>query len=89
MGIYMNSLTTLPKGQQELRNVAMKTLNNSDKISLTECKRILNINGNNYSDEEILRIRNWLYHYSEMTLLFLEKKTDEEIVELKKLIRKV
>lgn len=66
----------------------MKSIGASEKISLTDCKRILNANGNNYSDEEILKIRNWLYHYSELTLSFLERKTDKEIIDIKKQIRK-
>lgn len=66
----------------------MKTVRESEKLSLTECKKILNVNGKTYSDEEILKMRNWLYYYSEMTLAFLEKKTNEEIIEIKKLIRK-
>lgn len=66
----------------------MKTIRECEKISLEQCKKILNVNGNVYSDEDILKMRNWLYHYSEMTLSFLEKKTNDEIVEIKKLIRK-
>lgn len=66
----------------------MKTLKESEKLSLNQCKKILNTNGNNYSDEEILKIRNWLYHYTEMTMQFLERKTDEQIIEIKKIIRK-
>jgi hypothetical protein len=31
------------------------------KMSLKECKAILNINGNSYTDEEILKIRDYLY----------------------------
>lgn len=66
----------------------MKTFKESEKLSLNQCKKILNTNGNNYSDEEILKIRNWLYHYTEMTMQFLERKTDEQIIEIKKIIRK-
>lgn len=66
----------------------MKTIKESEKLSLNQCKKILNTNGNNYSDDEILKIRNWLYHYTEMTMQFLERKTDEQIIEIKKIIRK-
>ena len=31
------------------------------KISFKECKAILNVNGNSYTDEEILKIRDYLY----------------------------
>jgi hypothetical protein len=66
----------------------MKTIRESEKLSLEQCKKILNVNGNNYSDEEILKMRNWLYRYSEMTLAFLERKTNDEIIEIKKIIGK-
>ncbi len=66
----------------------MKTLRESERLSVNQCKKILNTNGNNYSDEEISKIRNWLYHYTEMTTQFLERKTDEQIIEIKKIIRK-
>ena len=66
----------------------MKTIRECDKLSLEQCKKILNVNGNSYSDEDLLKIRNWLYHYSEMTLAFLERKTNDEIIEIKKIICK-
>lgn len=66
----------------------MKTIRESEKLSLEQCKKILNVNGNNYSDEDILKMRNWLYRYSEMTLAFLERKTNDEIIEIKKVIGK-
>lgn len=66
----------------------MKTIRESEKLSLEQCKKILNVNGNNYSDEDILKMRNWLYRYSEMTLAFLERKTNDEIIEMKKIIGK-
>ena len=66
----------------------MKTLRESERLSVNQCKKILNTNGNTYSDEEILKIRNWLYHYTEMTIQFLERKTDEQIIEIKQIIKK-
>jgi len=66
----------------------MKTIRESDKLSLTECRKLLNVNGANYTDEQILKIRNWMYRFTEISLSFLEKKNNEEIVELKKLFGK-
>jgi hypothetical protein len=37
-----------------------------EKLSLAFCKKILNVNGNSYSDEEVLRIRNYLYQLAEI-----------------------
>jgi hypothetical protein len=56
-----------------LNDVAMKTIRESERISLSECKRILNKNGNNYTDNEIIEIRNWLYFISEISLSSLEE----------------
>lgn len=50
----------------------MKTIGERDKFSLSECKRILNKNGNHYTDQEIIEIRNWLYLISEISLLSFE-----------------
>lgn len=58
----------------------MKTVKESERLSLTACKKILNKNGNNYSDNEIIEIRNWLYFMSEIALEIIEEKfnTDEK-----------
>jgi len=50
----------------------MRTIKESERISLTECKKILNKNGNHYTDNEIIEIRNWLYFISEIALNSLE-----------------
>lgn len=39
---------------------------NDEKLSLEICKKILNVNGNDYSDEQIIRIRDFLYELSEI-----------------------
>lgn len=56
----------------------MKTIRESERISLTECKKILNRNGNKYTDNEIIEIRNWLYYMSEIALRILEAKQENE-----------
>ena len=33
----------------------------NERISLAACKKILNTDGLNYTDEEIIKIRDWLY----------------------------
>ncbi|MES2592899.1 MAG: hypothetical protein V4608_13530 [Bacteroidota bacterium] len=50
----------------------MRAIKESERISLTECKKILNKNGNHYTDNEIIEIRNWLYFISEIALKSLE-----------------
>jgi hypothetical protein len=39
---------------------------NEEKLSLEFCKKILNVNGNDYSDDEVLRIRDYLYQLAEI-----------------------
>ncbi|MFY9309364.1 MAG: hypothetical protein WAQ28_09990 [Bacteroidia bacterium] len=56
----------------------MKPIKESQRISLTECKKILNKNGNHYTDNEIIEIRNWLYFMSEIALKILEAKQEKE-----------
>lgn len=53
---------------------AMKTIRTSGKISLTECKRILNTKGYHYTDNEILTIRDWLYFIGEMVVSAMPDK---------------
>jgi hypothetical protein len=56
----------------------MRTIRESERISLTECKKILNRNGNKYTDNEIIEIRNWLYFMSEISLKIWEAKEEKE-----------
>lgn len=38
----------------------------NEEFDLETCKKILNVNGNHYSDEEIIRIRDYLYQLVEI-----------------------
>ncbi len=53
----------------------MKTIKPSERLSLTECKKHLNVKGNHYTDEEILAIRDWLYFIGEIILEQTEQDT--------------
>ncbi|MFN8252769.1 MAG: hypothetical protein U0V75_12935 [Ferruginibacter sp.] len=39
-----------------------------DMISIETCKEILNVNGNQYSDEEIYKIREYMYQLVEIQI---------------------
>ena len=54
----------------------MKSAIDNRKLSLIECKKALNINGLCYSDEEILKIRDWLYRVAEITIDALDKNAN-------------
>lgn len=57
----------------------MKPTVESDKLSIAECRKILNVGGVKYSDEEIKQIREWIYYYAELTLELLDGKTPQDI----------
>jgi hypothetical protein len=43
------------------------------KLSLIECKKILNTDGLCYTDEEVLKIRDWLYQMADIAIDGLDK----------------
>lgn len=51
----------------------------TQKVSLAECRKILNTKGVHYTDEEIIEIRDWLYHMIDIILDVEEEKRDKEI----------
>lgn len=63
----------------------MRAIKESERISITECKKILNKNGNHYTDNEIIEIRNWLYFISEISLASLEESELDKSTNNKKL----
>ena len=46
----------------------MKSLTENKKVSLAECRSMLNTKGVKYTDEEIFEIRDWLYHIIDIIL---------------------
>jgi hypothetical protein len=64
----------------------MKRIAEREKMSLAQCKKILNKDGCRYTDEEIIKIRDWIYAVSELTLSFLESRTSEEILRIEKIL---
>ena len=67
---------------ENLKELENKQLNKS-KISLQECKAILNKNGENFSDEDVKSIRDFLYSLIEIDYFHFQKclkvKTEQEI----------
>ncbi len=67
----------------------MKTNQQADKkeekLSVAACKKILNENGNNYTDEEVLKIRDYLYKLAEIQCRHFkdwQEKQESKIVHL-------
>jgi hypothetical protein len=61
----------------------MKRVSEGEKISLAECRRILNAEGNKYTDDEIKLIRDWFYQFAENIFGFVQSKNNEEIITIK------
>ena len=51
----------------------MKSATENRKLSMIECKKILNTDGLCYTDEEVLKIRDWLYRMAEIAIDALDK----------------
>ncbi len=64
----------------------MKRIEVREKISLAQCKKILNRDGCQYSDEEIIKVRDWIYHISELTVNFLRSRTPEELLRIERIL---
>mgnify|MGYP006779534621 CR=1 FL=1 len=56
----------------------MKTIQPSDRLSLTFCKKILKKNGNKYTDEQIIAIRDWLYFMCEIAIEVTEEQLKKQ-----------
>lgn len=56
-----------------------KKSNEKNYVTLEKCKKILNRNGNNYSDEDVLKIRDLLYTFAEIEYtIFIKNNQDEK-----------
>lgn len=49
-----------------------------DRIPVAKCKKILNADGHNYTDEQVLLIRDFLYSLAIVDYYVNEKMTKEE-----------
>ena len=56
------------------------------RLSLTTCKKILNIDGLNYTDEEVIKIRDWLYVMADIAIDAIDKNAPN-VVKQKKSIQ--
>jgi hypothetical protein len=54
----------------------MNTGAENRKLSLIECKKILNTDGLNYTDEEVLKIRDWLYQMADIAIYAIDKNAN-------------
>lgn len=52
----------------------MKSGNGNSKLSLVECRNTLNVNGLSYTEDQIILIREWLYHMADIAIDAMEEK---------------
>ncbi len=52
----------------------MKSLSENKKLSLIECKKTLNKDGLFYTDEEVIQLRDFLYHMADIYMDDIEEK---------------
>ena len=77
--------TSLAQYRQEHPS-STKMPNDDKKLSLAHCRKVLNKNGNRYTDEEILKIRDFLYTMDQIEYEFFMQKFEEgKLDELKKI----
>jgi hypothetical protein len=51
----------------------MNNQEDNRKMSLPECRKILCANGELYTDDEVLKVRDYLYHLADLAIDALEK----------------
>ena len=68
-----SKVVSLPK-QTNLKNDPFP-----DKVSFEELRKIWNDENCNYSDDELMRIREWLYALAEIVLRLMNERENENI----------
>jgi len=48
-------------------------INSNQKLNLDACKQLINVNGNSYTDEEVLKIRGYLYQLAEIECRYFKE----------------
>ena len=60
----------------------MKSAAENRKLSLVECKKILNTDGVFYTDDEVIELRDWLYHMAEIVYDTMDREHSKRQMEL-------
>lgn len=60
------------------KNLISKMTGNDTKLSLAECRKTLNVNGLYYTDDEVILIRDWLYHMADIAIDAMKEKESEK-----------
>lgn len=60
----------------------MKSAAENKKLSLVECKKTLNTDGVFYTDDEVIELRDWLYHMAEIVFDTMDREEANRQMEL-------
>jgi hypothetical protein len=60
----------------------MKLVSEHTKLSLPECRKAISNESINYSDEELIKIRDWLDNIADIALAIIEKNGMDSINEI-------
>ena len=66
----------------------MKPGATNNKLSLAQCRKILNKKTEQYTDDEAIKIRDWLHNFNAFALEFLEENNIKNLSELKEFMKK-
>ena len=59
----------------------MRSVAENTKLSLAECRKILNTDGVFYTDEEVIELRDWLYHMSDIVFDTMDREENKRLME--------
>lgn len=60
----------------------MKSPAENRRLSLNECKKILNTDGLFYTDEEVIELRDWLYHMADIVFETMDREESKRQMEI-------
>ena len=60
----------------------MKPADENRKLSLVECKKILNTDSVFYTDDEVIELRDWLYHMADIVFDTMDREEIKRYTEL-------
>ena len=60
----------------------MKSDAENRKLSLNECKKMLNTDGVFYTDDEVIELRDWLYHMADIVFDTMDREEIKRQTEL-------
>lgn len=59
-----------------------KISESNPKLSLAECRKILNTGGVFYTNEEVIELRDWLYHMADIVFDTMDREESKRQIDL-------